>query len=241
MQETTASLPSKTLGRPPDTSPFKKCTTCGEEKPRTAEFFCRRGINSWRSKCKACHAQMVAKQRKANPDRTRDIHKAFYARHKEKRLGEVQAYREENRDTINSRRRELRAANPELYRERDKARQKYKNEFMRKLRKERPEYRLRNVLNARLAFCLAYPDRPSNVFVERFGYQPKALREHLERCFTGKMSWDNYGDLWEVDHIIPVSSFKLPEEIRRCWALTNLRPLLRVENRKKSNKITHLI
>ena len=29
---------------------------------------------------------------------------------------------------------------------------------------------------------------------------------HLESQFTDRMSWDNYGTEWEVDHIIPIST-----------------------------------
>ena len=29
--------------------------------------------------------------------------------------------------------------------------------------------------------------------------------DHLESQFTDKMNWENYGDVWEVDHILPIS------------------------------------
>ena len=54
------------------------------------------------------------------------------------------------------------------------------------------------------------------------------------------MTIDNYG-LWEIDHIIPRSFFKYRsprnKQFKKCWALENLQPLWKSENRKKGNKI----
>jgi len=56
------------------------------------------------------------------------------------------------------------------------------------------------------------------------------LQVHLEAQFEDWMSWDNYGlKGWTIDHIIPESSFNYSstedEEFKRCWALSNLRPI----------------
>ncbi len=67
------------------------------------------------------------------------------------------------------------------------------------------------------------------------------LKKHLEEQFKDGMTWDNYGK-WEIDHIIPVSYFKFnsPDDLqfKQCWAIDNLQPLWKHENRKKFNKIT---
>jgi hypothetical protein len=71
-------------------------------------------------------------------------------------------------------------------------------------------------------------------------YTMDELKKHLENQFDDKMSWDNYGRYWHIDHIIPQS--KLPfismeeDNFKKCWNLSNLRPLEATENRKKSNK-----
>jgi hypothetical protein len=65
-------------------------------------------------------------------------------------------------------------------------------------------------------------------------YTTQELREHLEKQFDSKMSWDNYGDYWHIDHIIPHSMFKYTsmndEEFKKCWSLSNLRPLEAKQN-----------
>jgi hypothetical protein len=70
------------------------------------------------------------------------------------------------------------------------------------------------------------------------GYTGKELREHLEKLFLGGMSWDNYGK-WEIDHILPIASFPTNADIGEINALSNLRPLWKVENRKKWKYVTH--
>lgn len=64
------------------------------------------------------------------------------------------------------------------------------------------------------------------------------LRDHLEKQFVDGMNYDNYGK-WEVDHIIPVSSFNLHDinEAKKCFNYLNLQPLWKEDNMKKSNKI----
>ena len=72
-------------------------------------------------------------------------------------------------------------------------------------------------------------------------YSPQDLVEHLERQFDDKMSWDNYGSYWDVDHIYPQSllpydSLEHPN-FQKCWALSNLQPLEKRANQRKSNKV----
>jgi hypothetical protein len=61
----------------------------------------------------------------------------------------------------------------------------------------------------------------------------------LEFQFDDKMSWDNYGTYWHIDHVMPCSLFDLTieEEILKCFNWKNLRPLNGIDNIKKGNKI----
>ena len=62
---------------------------------------------------------------------------------------------------------------------------------------------------------------------------PIELINHLEQQFQPGMSWSNYGRKgWEIDHINPCATFDLtdPDQVRRCFHYTNLRPLWRSDN-----------
>jgi 5-methylcytosine-specific restriction endonuclease McrA len=68
------------------------------------------------------------------------------------------------------------------------------------------------------------------------GINSKQLKDYLENQFKDEMCWENYGE-WHIDHIIPLSSAKTEEEIYKLCYYTNLQPLWKIDNIKKSNKI----
>ena len=73
------------------------------------------------------------------------------------------------------------------------------------------------------------------------GYSKEFLKEWIEyqlnKCEN--MTFENYGDVWHIDHVKPCSSFDLDkeEEIYNCFSWKNLCPLLAIENLQKSKKI----
>lgn len=76
------------------------------------------------------------------------------------------------------------------------------------------------------------------------GFEMETLRAHLERQFDKRMSWANFGE-WHIDHILPMALYPFETEhddnFKLCWALTNLRPLWKAENLRKSSKRTLLL
>ena len=80
-------------------------------------------------------------------------------------------------------------------------------------------------------------ERPGT-YTELLGCSLDEFRKHLEGGFLFGMDFNNYGK-WEVDHIIPMSSFDLSddEQIKKCCHYSNLQPLWLPENRSKGAKI----
>lgn len=72
------------------------------------------------------------------------------------------------------------------------------------------------------------------------GYKIYRIKSHLENQFDKNMNWNNYGKYWQIDHIVPVNLYDLsnPIEIKKCWSLKNLRPLEKMKNLIKSNKLS---
>jgi hypothetical protein len=79
---------------------------------------------------------------------------------------------------------------------------------------------------------------------ERCGYSIAELKAHLERQFTKGMSWPRFmaGEI-HIDHIIPQKEFDLrdDEQWRKCWCLSNLRPLWARDNLAKRDKRLFLL
>jgi len=75
--------------------------------------------------------------------------------------------------------------------------------------------------------------------MQLIGCKSEELKKYLSERFTDGMTFENYGN-WEVDHIMPISSFNLSNEseLKKCFNFTNLQPLWKIDNRKKSNKMS---
>ncbi len=109
---------------------------------------------------------------------------------------------------------------------------------MKTYRKTNAEYRFRKKISNKIRktlqkMHLSKGGISSNIYL---GCTPKELKSHLEKQFAPDMTWENYGTLWQIDHIMPCAAFDASvEDMKKCWHYTNLRPLLAVENLKKSN------
>jgi len=75
--------------------------------------------------------------------------------------------------------------------------------------------------------------------IEYLGCTIPEARAHLQKQFKRGMGWENHGDVWEIDHIIPMSHFDLMDESQRMRVnhFTNLQPLFKAENRMKGNRL----
>ena len=67
------------------------------------------------------------------------------------------------------------------------------------------------------------------------------FKNYLISKFEFGMMIENYG-FWEIDHIMPISKFNFNDinDIKKCCHYTNLQPMWKTENRKKSNKVINL-
>lgn len=112
------------------------------------------------------------------------------------------------------------------------------NQYFRQLRRESPKYRLDNNMSAIIRQSLK-GKKAGRGWEKLVGYTLKDLMEHLEKYLDEKMTWENYGTYWQIDHIKPRCLFKYTSsndlEFKRCWAFENLQPLEKIANLKKGN------
>lgn len=136
---------------------------------------------------------------------------------------------------------------PEAFEKRKKGQSEYyKRPEQRKKSTERhlhnyrtnPIYRLKH--NQRKRISIAF-DRVNNkhhksiTSMRLIGCTQEELIKHIESKFENGMNWDNYGKVWHVDHIIPISWFDLSNKNcqKIAFNFNNLQPLWKHENLKK--------
>jgi len=171
---------------------------------------------------------------------------------KEYRQANLEAFRKRSREWA----RKDRLENPEKYKKfvksdtNKKIQKRYRKNNRKKVSeiarvyhskkvKEDTNYRLRWLLRSRVNIAIKR-QLGNKCFktIELLGCSIQEAREHIEKQFQHWMTWENHGT-WEIDHIIPVSSFDLtkPEEQKKCFNYKNLQPLEWRTNRIKSNRI----
>lgn len=220
----------------------KVCTKCKEPKLQS-EY----SNTQWTLKVSTCR------------DCVSLYNQEYRSKNAAKKLKADSEYRVKNRETINSSRRVENLTSDELKEHRSKTkiyRDKNKNrinEVRSKRKKERfaadSSYRIREAFGShfRESLKLQGVEKKSSCF-EILGYTFEELISCLESQFEPWMNWDNYGKYststwsdsdqktwtWQIDHIQPKANFTFTndnhQEIKRCWALSNLRPYSAKQN-----------
>ena len=72
-----------------------------------------------------------------------------------------------------------------------------------------------------------------------FGLDVKNMRQWFEYQFQSGIGWDNFGKMWQFDHIIPVTYFDFSNEseLKICWNFTNLRVEKFQLNKDRGNRL----
>jgi 5-methylcytosine-specific restriction endonuclease McrA len=106
---------------------------------------------------------------------------------------------------------------------------KQRREYVKKKKESSPEFKLRHntIVYMNIALKQGY-------FTDKIecllGCSYETYKNHLESQFTDKMNWKNYGEYWEIDHILPLSK-------GGSFHYKNTQPLTISENRSKKNNI----
>lgn len=158
--------------------------------------------------------------------------KKSYRKHRVANTLRAQKWVERNREKSNSIKKAWKLRNREKYLKKERDRERTKCAV-------NPMHRLScRVSKAIWAFFKG--GKAGRKWSELVGYDLEQLKQRVESLFSGTMTWENYGKVWELDHIRPKSWFTgypTPEDaVRAAWALTNLQPLLISKNRSKCNR-----
>jgi len=189
------------------------------------------------------------KYRELNKEKIRKYKKEYYKKNEDKIKEESNSYYLKNKGSIlenrkePEKRKELNKKQNEYYKIKPKKRKPYSEvkEEMKEYRKNRmkidPLYKFkantRNLVYG--SFKRKGLVKESKTF-DILGCTPEFFVEYIKSKFVDGMTIENYGK-WHIDHIIPLDSATTFEEVIKLNHYTNLQPLWKLDNLKKSNKI----
>lgn len=193
--------------------PEKRRAACRRHRQKDPEAF-RAKQRAWYAANQEKWANYRKTKKDKNPQASAIYSKTYRERHPEKQKAAEAAWRQRNRDYVNA-----------------KARERMAND---------PSFRISKRLRSRVLYAIREQGtKKLSKTAVLIGCDIPFLMGYLEAKFTRKMKWSNYGSVWEIDHIIPCSSYDLTDEYhqRSCFHYTNLQPLLIADNRRKHDKI----
>ena len=208
----------------------KICSKCNIEKD-ISEFGKRKDRPiGFTSKCLECRNEQ---------------YKEYYKNNRQKELNRGNKYKSENHKDVLKKNKKWREENPEYQSNYSQNNKEKINTRKRKYEKTNritdPLYKLRKCVRTRLSEFLKTKNiRKKSKTFDIIGCSPIELKEHLEKQFTERMTWENHGFYgWHIDHKIPLDAGKTEEEIYKLSHYTNLQPLWGDMNIKKGRKIIH--
>lgn len=198
---------------------MKVCAECRIEK-ETPEGFRKNasqedGFDYW---CKACRSVWEKKWRKENPRSAKETNRRNYVKHREARILAAKEYYAGHKSSV-------REAQNIYAREREATDVNYR--LRRRLRTQIRNFILR----------LGCVEKRESV-INLLGCPIGSFRLHISNRFVDGMSWENWGEVWEIGHRKPAASFDLrdPAQQKECWHFSNLFPHFKEQNRSDGAK-----
>lgn len=206
---------------------MKKCTSCNEMKNIDEFYKTSRHIDGLFYHCKSC--DKIKKDLK----RTTKDHKDKEKEYNKKRNTnpEIKLFRKKYQLEYNQR--------PQV---RKKLNDRFKNDI---------NFKMSTLLRNHLNRTLKGINKTSSV-LDLVDMDITSFKDYIESKFLEGMSWDNWGSIWELDHIKGCCNFDLSkiEEQEKCFHFSNYQPLFKtteiaislghnnlVGNRNKPKKI----
>ncbi|KKM21063.1 hypothetical protein LCGC14_1639150, partial [marine sediment metagenome] len=179
--------------------------------------------------------------RRDNKERLEVRAKEYRQNNKEKISVQKKEYRQANKENIKEYRRNNKEMLQAIFKEYRQNNKEKRNKYERDRRTNGPGIRINHTISTSIYHSLK-GNKEGRRWESLVGYTLKQLRTHLQGQFQPGMAWGNYGKGgWEVDHVIPKSVFNYTkpedEDFKRCWSLSNLQPMWKLENNSKGSKL----
>lgn len=214
----------------------KSCNKCKENKTLDS-FSNRKGTKDNKHiYCRLCVSISDKIFRKNNPDKVKSSHNKYYQNNKDYVLSYAKNYNDLNK----KKRKQYNTDN----RDRDKEYLlKYNIENRDKINqtksiyKDIPKNKLMDYMRTRVFQILkSSRTNKNNQTIKYLGCIKEEFQLYIELRFKPEMNWSNWGIVWELDHIIPLSSynFDYEEDLFKAFHYSNHQPLFKTTEIAKS-------
>lgn len=119
---------------------------------------------------------------------------------------------------------------------------RYRRGWEKKQMQENPKHRIDHLMSKGIRRSMSDNgvSKSGRSWESLVGYTIEDVVVYFQTLFDDQIGWHNMKE-WEIDHVIPKAAFVYEScedpQFKECWALSNLRPLMRKENRAKNDKI----
>jgi len=194
---------------------MKLCPVCNKEKEKINFFQDKLSKDGLKYKCKECIKNYRKKYNKENKNKIKE----YNTKNKDKNKQVKQEYYKNNKEIHNIRVKKWQLQNKDKMKKYEK---KYKE-------KNKIYFKIKNSIFCRLWISIKNKSKKQYKTEQYLGCSIDNYKEYLENLFHPEMNWGNYGTIWEIDHIVPVSTFNLckEEEILKCFNYKNTQPLFK--------------
>lgn len=193
------------------------CTKCQIDKS-LSEFYFRKDTENYRKECKDCIKNLRKIYRTNNYDKVIESKKEYYYNNQEKCCERSRDWYENNK--------EIRIKKHIVY-----MRTRRQNDF---------EFKIYSNIQSRIYSALKKDNNnKKDSTLNIIGCSIEFYRNWLEFQFKKEMNWNNHGDYWHIDHVKPCASFNFlcNNQIKECFNWKNVRPIEKVLNLSKNDKI----
>lgn len=187
-----------------------------------------------KNSCKDCQKEYKKQYRIKNKNKLSEKDKNYYLINKYSIKKRMKLNYENSKDSKIEYQKKYASLNKEKISE-------YKIEYQRNRRKNDPVFKLKYSISRSIRNSLKVKKfTKSKKTVEILGCDIEFFKIYMEQKFTNEMNWDNYGKVWDIDHIIPLATAITEEDVIKLNHYTNLQPLDSHINRNiKRDKINY--
>ena len=195
---------------------MKTCKICNQQFP--LDQFSKASKSTYSSYCKEC--ARIKSKKNYNPEKkkeyylkNKELKQQYYLDTKEQHLERASNWVKNNQEKASK-----------LWAEYYQNNKNKKYQYIKERYHNNPKVKLATIHRSRLLEAIKTKRKSS---LKYLGCSIEDLIIHLESQFLYPMSWENHGNIWEIDHIKPLCNFDLEneDECNIAFHYTNLQPL----------------